>query len=133
MLKNHWGVTVDSDKPITGVLNTNSIAFEWLSDEICLTCEEIEEETPEDEWEFIECSSDHTRFLGDWLKDDEGKYYPDPAGEFAAIEGEIYTQVVFSKVTKRVALCSPCYPGQGDLDSEGEFLAYTLPAELLND
>ncbi|GAG12597.1 unnamed protein product, partial [marine sediment metagenome] len=54
-----------------------------------------------------------------------------PEGEYAAICGEIYTQVVFSKNTTKCQLCSPCYPGQGDIGSIGEFLTYTLPSELM--
>lgn len=68
--------------------------------------------------------------IGDWVKDEAGLYDPDPAGEFAAIvdyDANVVA-VKHSKVTKRCALCSPCYPGQGDLESEGDYLAYDLPA-----
>ena len=141
---NHWGKWVCSDDPVTGVINTNAIAWEFVSDEICLTCMDIEaeiqaefdaEEHDEDDldepnFDMIECDSSHTRIFGDWLVDDKGKYYADPNGEFAAIENELYTQVVFSKTTKRCNLCSLCFPGQGDLGSVGEFLTYCLPDYL---
>ena len=137
---NHWGKFVNPEIPITGVINTNAIAWEFITDEICLTCEDIAEEEAEydengeliegDQYLDIECDSSHTRIFGDWLQDDKGKYYADPNGEFAAIEREIYTQVVFSKTTKRCNLCSPCYPGQGDLNSKGKFLTYCLPDYL---
>lgn len=68
--------------------------------------------------------------IGDWVKDEDGLYEPDQAGEFAAIvdyDSNI-VMVKHSKVVKRCALCSPCYPGQADLESEGEYLGYDLPA-----
>ena len=143
----HWGVWVDSEKPVTGVLSHNQIAWEWIGDEgHCLTCAEIEKEIQEEctsddgtvDWEEYEseadgimCEGDHERLLGDWKQDEEYKWYPNPEGEWAAIQRESTVQVAFSKTTTRGALCSPCYPGQVDLGSEGEFLAYTLPGELL--
>jgi hypothetical protein len=138
---NHWGIWVDSEAPVTGVLNSFDIAWEWIDDERCLTCEEIAEEAkreaeasgeevPEDLFDFIECDSSHTKIIGDWREDADGKLEPDPEGEFAAIVGEVYTQVLFSKETKRCALCAPTYPGQADLDTPGEFLAYDLPENL---
>lgn len=157
----HYGKYVDSETPITGVISNNNILREFISDEICIDCEqiysdidlEIESETDEgvlleleESKEYIECDSSHIKLFGDWIEvtgSDLQKeknlcwyivngtgYYPDKNGEFAAIEMESETQIVFSKYTKRAALCSPCFPGQGDLDSSGEYLAYDLPKEL---
>jgi hypothetical protein len=138
---NHYGKWVGSETAITGVLNTNQIAWEWVNDEICLTCEyaineiendiDMDEDEKQSELEFIECDSSHTRLLGDWIFQDDKEYVPDESGEFAAIENEFTVQVIWSKYTTRGALCSPCYPGQVDLGSDGEFLAYTLPDYLL--
>lgn len=142
---NHWGVWVDSEEATTGVLNVGSVAWEWLDNEHCLTCEEwIEEldrqlkdgEIDEDEYyhetESIECDSGHERIIGDWIKDNEGLWDADRVGgEFAAIENESTVQVIWSRYTKRGALCSPCYPGQVDLDTPGDWLAYTLPDYLI--
>jgi hypothetical protein len=69
--------------------------------------------------------------IGKWLKNSDGKYEADKSGEYSAIVTECETQVVFSNNLKRCALCSPCFVGQGDLDSEGEFLAYNLPDDIL--
>lgn len=68
--------------------------------------------------------------IGDWVKDRDGLYEPDQAGEFAAIVDydSNVVMVKHSTVIKRCALCSPCYPGQADLESEGEYLGYDLPA-----
>ena len=141
MITNHYGHIVDSEKPVTGVLSIHDIDFSWITDDICLTCESIvqdiedddtlTDEEKEEELEYIECDPCHDKIFGDWLQDSEGKYYPDPSGDFAAIERETVVQVVYSKHTARGALCSPCYPGQVDLDSAGDYLAYTLPADLL--
>lgn len=139
---NHWGKWVDSENPITGVVTNNQV--EWLMEEVdrgiditlAEAVEDYKQEFPNanddqiaEEFEFWDSSTD-TILIGSWRKDSEGKYEPDPTGEYAAIVGEIYTQVVYSKVTKRCALCSPCYPGQGDLESAGEFLTYDLPADM---
>ena len=136
MITNYW----DKYKGITigGVISNNSVEF--LNDEIFngnsidLDYEAFLEENSdveEEDFPEYESNGDSTYLIGNWLKDESGKYYPDPDGEYAAICGEIYTQVVFSKYTKLCALCSPCYPGQGDLDSVGEFLTYNLPADLI--
>jgi hypothetical protein len=137
MLKNHWGIQVDSETPITGVETNNRIEF--LADEIYssnsinLTFETwVKEECPSiEEQEDYEWSNDQTFLIGSWKKDSDGLYIPDQTGEYSAIVGEIYTQVVWSRTTKKCALCSPCYPGQADLDSTGEFLAYCLPDDLM--
>jgi hypothetical protein len=137
---NHWGKWINSEQPVTGVLSIHSIEWDGVGDEICLTCEEIyaeitaqyeDEEERDEELESVECDSSHTKIWGEWKKDEEGKYEPDKTGEFAAIVRETVVQVVWSKFTARGNVCSPCYPGQIDLDSEGEFLAYTLPDYLL--
>ena len=74
-----------------------------------------------------------TVLIGSWKKDSDGLYEPDKTGEYAAICGEIYTQVVWSKTTGKSALCSPCYPGQCDVDTPGDYLYYALPADMLED
>lgn len=147
-MQNHWGVWVDSEVPVPGVVSANLINWEYLDNEICLDCEQIyaeidreheenggsgEEENFRD-YDEVECF-DHTKLFGDWIKDEEGKYIPDKEnGEFAAV----YTQgsfndftVIWSKfIKKNVALCSPCAPGCGSIDSNGSFSCYELPPYL---
>lgn len=140
---NHWGKWVNSEVPVTGVQGINTIP-EWVlsEDGIALGCEECEARKecrecthPED---CLDCTWEHNcdccenqgpYLLGTWRKDQSGRYEPDPAGEYAAILREDVVQVVQSKYTRRAALCSPCYPGQADLDTPGEFLAYCLPED----
>ena len=153
-------------EPITGVISSNKVAWEFVDNEICPTCEEIEEEIMKCDTcpecggdllqispDYVECEecleeydmdgnleriecSDHTKLIGDWIKDADGLYAPDEKGEFAAIVTSSSfncVQVVWSKWTTNVrAMCSPCFPGQADLDSgEGNIVAYTLPDYLL--
>lgn len=164
---NHWGKWVDSEVATMGVLSVNDVAFEWLDDFHCLTCEngldDIEAERNisledgfliawdgeiiegedeindyfDNEVELVECDSDHLRLIGDWCQDDKGEWMADRAGDFAAIEQGSTVQVIWSRYVVRGPLCSPCFPGQADinadssLDYEGGFLAYTLPDYLL--
>jgi len=141
---NHYGVWVVSDTPTTGVVTNNHVEWlseeidkrinlayeEWLDNQHRLEWGDADEGEEEDiETEFESNPSD-TILIGDWIRDDDNLYKPDKTREYAAIVGEICTQVVWSKTTKRCALCSPCYPGQGDLDTPGDWLAYDLPADM---
>jgi len=134
----HYGIWVNTENPITGVESNNCIF--WLGEEISNGIDLIwEEHITECEicqgdgiCEIAECweySGDI--LIGDWIKDKDGLWTYDPEGEYAAICREIYTQVIYSKYTRRCALCSPCYPGQGDLGSIGKFLTYAMPPELV--
>ena len=137
-MQNHYGVTVDLTKPTTGVQQAN--VAEWIDDEIVngidLAWDEHEEECTNEE--HYECGPEErgTVLIGSWFKNQAGQYEPDTAGEYAAIVGEIYVQVVWSRHTKRCRPCSPCYPGQGDLGTpcdEGGFIAFDLPPDVYGD
>lgn len=131
-------------EPVTGVIFAHNIAWENVDEEICPTCEEFrkeyEETTPEDEQEdemdfYLECF-DHEKLIGDWKKNEDGLYEPDETGEFAAIVTSSTfscVQVIWSKYTREVrAMCSPCFPGQADLESgAGNILCYDLPDYLV--
>ena len=130
---NHWGIWVDPEKPITGVISNNLIV-QFISDEmyngIDLDYETwVNSPDYDPELEDYYDSSDSTYLIGDWIKDLDGLWGYDPDGEYAAIVRESTTQVIFSKYTKRAGLCSPCYPGQADNESKGRFLAYDLPKD----
>ena len=141
-------------EPITGVISANNVAWECVDEEICPTCEEVYEEIIEkqrscscngegcdlceeinEEFDNVECF-DHSKLIGDWKKDEDGYYIPDEEKEFSAIVTSSTfncVQVIWSKWTTNVRnMCSPCFPGQADLDSgAGNIVAYTLPDELL--
>jgi len=131
----HHGVTVSSELPITGVIDTT--APEWLLEEIDLHgldldfeehCKECTKEFHDD---CYDSGAGTTHLLG-YKKDAKGDYVPDLDAQFCAIVNgnENTIQVTYSKWVSRAALCSPCYPGQGDLENSGEYLAYTLPPKI---
>jgi hypothetical protein len=128
----HYGITVSSESPITGVIDTS--APEYLSEEIDLHGIDLdfEEHCKECNKEFHdECYETglSTSYLLGYKKDIKGDFVPDMDAEFSAIVNgnENTTQITRSKWVSRVMLCSPCYPGQGDLGNSGDYLAYTLP------
>ena len=139
---NHYGKWINSEKPITGVISNHTA--QWLYEEsynaIDLDYTEFAHEIENDDLlsedekqialDNYESMGDNTLLIGSWLQDEKGLYYPDPDSEYAAIMRESVTQVVWSQFTKKCALCSPCYPGQGDLDSKGDYLAYDLPVDI---
>lgn len=157
---NHWGKYVNTEKPVTGVISSNKINWEFVDNEICTTCEMWEREiqeltycpkcdtkltkgecleclwTKEEEYESLECE-DHEKLIGDWVLDTKTHLYDiDLNGEFAAIVTDSTfncVQVIWSKFTAtNKKLCSLCFPGQVDLDSDdGEFTGYTLPDYLI--
>lgn len=136
---NHWGIWVDPETPITGVISNNQV-IQFLVDEIFdgidldwiehVESSEHDLDDPDycDICEFWDMSQS-TILIGDWIRDSNGLYDYDPMGEYAAIVRESTTQVVYSKYTRKAGLCSPCYPGQADMESDGQFLAYDLPPE----
>lgn len=133
----HYGISISSEVPITGVVDTT--APEWLLGEIDQHGIDIdfEEHLKEcskeyhDDCYYNDCPS----YIIGYKKDEKGDFVPDTASEFSAIVNgnENTTQVTRSRWASRVALCSPCYPGQGDLDTSGEYLAYSLPPDIWGD
>lgn len=106
--------------------------------------DEVEEHDDWDEevmnWNDGYYGDSETYLIGSWKKDEDGhgQYVPDPdaeGAEYAAIVREFVVQVLWSKRVVRVrSMCSPCYPGQADLDSgeeEDGILAYALPLEVM--
>jgi len=158
MKRNHYGIIVDSEKPVISVVTNHqpeylcNDIYEYGIDidlvEYLASCESDEDiETVMDTWE------QGTLIYGfrEWLHEGTGLavaiklveehqpyaivagkkiFVPDHSCEYQAIVGEVYTQVLRSEWVQRVDLCLPRYPGQGDLDTPGDFLAYTLPKEI---
>ena len=141
---NHYGVFVNKNEPTTGVYNGNQINWEFMDyDYICLdcesyikehelTCQEYQENEYCDCLDFLECSN-HTHLYGSWKIDDNGLYEPDKTGEYAAIydSNQNVFQVIWSKTIVTGGLCSPCYPGQVDIGSQGDFTAYAFPDDMI--
>lgn len=72
---------------------------------------------------------DDTRLIG-FMKDEEGQYVEDPKAEYSCVLGESYGQVTQSLYICKCNKCSPCYPYQGDLETEGDEWAFTLPPDV---
>ena len=142
--KNIYGKWMDTDIPVTGVTTGNNVP-DWFDDEfynaIDLGFENYESDLKDsldtgmiDQSEYDDMLDSYepnmtTYLIGDWIKDENDQWIPDPDGDYSAIydNNDNYIQIVLSKTTKRCNHCSPCFPGQADLDSDGEFLAYCLP------
>jgi hypothetical protein len=149
MITNHYGITVDSEKPVTGVFSNNRIEF--LSEEIFAgnyvgLCQEdyLEEIYPKEEEEFDGDMGSEDFLIGFIKTTDKEKafywypkrkigYMPDEKAEYSTIIREFTSQVVRSNWFIRGALCSPCYPGQVDADTSGEFLAYSLSPDVIGE
>lgn len=135
-IRNHYGVLIDVSQPSTGVVQNNRVD---ISDECWEGVDIGYEDHKFDGHET--CTSDECWYenvgpwlIGSWKKDEKtGNWSPDQTGEYAAIVRESTTQVVWSeRIVLRAAMCSPCYPGQVDLDSgvadeKDGFMAYDLP------
>ena len=115
-----------SEQIVTGVASVHGP--EWLWDEvdygesIDLTCIECHLENDDSQDVYYDmcdgCDMSHEYLIGSWRKDSEGLYEPDPDGEYSAIVRESVVQVVYSRWVQLVWPTSPCFPGQGDLDSQ---------------
>lgn len=70
--------------------------------------------------------------VGSWVQDSNGLWDVDRDGEFAAIVDydSMTAQIVYSQWVTRGALCSPCYPGQVDLGTPGEYMGYDFPPDM---
>lgn len=131
MITNHYGHTVDSEVPTTGVVSSNSPEFinDDLLNAIDYDCEMyiLEHEEGADDY----YNDEPTYLIGfKRCENDKTKFEEDENAEYSAICTNQYTQITRSGWTCRVALCSPCYPGQGDLETAGGYLAYTLPPKV---
>lgn len=69
--------------------------------------------------------------VGDWVKTARGQWDPEKEGLWAGILYDDVLVVHYSRqVVEGVAMCSPCYPNQANLDSEGDLVAYDVPEHL---
>lgn len=137
MVTNHWGKWVDSEIPTTGVFQTNicEFVYEDAFNGVDLSWEE-HLKSHDDVEDHEDCyTNESPNYLIGYRKDSQGLYEPDPEAEYSAIvRGENnVTQVTASKWVIRCALCSPCYPGQGNGDSEGDYLAFAIPPDVVGD
>lgn len=124
-------------KAITGVINTNDM--EHIGDELTGAIDldfenhllECKNEYHDDCW-----YSDESTYLIGFKKGRDGKWAPDRKAEWSAIVnggGHYTTQVVRSRWYAMSHYCSPCYPGQGDLNTPGALKAYAPPPDIFGE
>jgi hypothetical protein len=117
-------------------LNYIDLSFEEYALEV-ENNDSLTEDEKERELEFYE-NDNATYLIGDWVKDPQGKYIPDEAGEFAGTIHEGIICVEYSKTTRKVGYTSLCFlmaDGSGPcghLEQDGEVLAYDLPKDFYN-
>jgi hypothetical protein len=134
------------DFPITGVMRCTQAVWEDAYNQgVDLSFDQFEKDyidehgcpPPDEVCECIEID-EPVFLLGDWEEQPDGNWDYKPRCEgkgFAAILGWLggapIVTVVWSETVRTVlSMCSPCCPGQADLDSgAGEILAYALPAD----
>ena len=130
------GHTRTPDTPITGVCDSSAPewVYENIADAIDPDYEEYLVNNPDDEYGDEYYNDEPIYLIGFIRTATFDEYEPDPAAEYSAIVGPIYTQVVKSKWISRCVMCSMCYPNQGDLsDMVGYQVTYTLPPEVWGD
>ena len=143
-ITSHYGIIINNDKPITGVLNINNI--EWIIDDILTgidtnfiehkkNCNDCEIDDNGNKYHDICYQSDSLEgyLVGFILNEVTGKYDIDYTKEYSYIVNEDTIQIVHSKYVSLCSLCSPCYPGQGDADSPGKYLTYTLDEDIFGE
>lgn len=121
---------------IGGVVQTNKVS--WLYEDmfnhgIDIDFEEHLKECKNEYHDDCYFNDTPTYIIGFKLDETTGKYDIDTDKEYSAIMSETYTQVVHSKYYSLCALCSPCFPNQGDNDTKGNNLTYALPESLYDD
>lgn len=116
--------------PITGVLNANMAAWLWDEREIHLGPLGVESDVNIPP--TSDCG-DYPILYGGWVRVN-GKYNPSDTCSFAAVfnPDSNTVQVVRSCYAVHCRPCSPCFPGQGDVDSDGSLFAYCLPPKLMS-
>jgi len=85
--------------------------------------------------EFLSDYESDLDLFGDWGKDSKGNYQPmgDDHGFSAIYRPDVnVVQIVNSKYIMKGWACSPCYPGQVDLDTPGNLWGYCLPPDMMD-
>lgn len=70
-----------------------------------------------------------TLLYGFKFNEETNKYEEDPTADFSIIFGELYAQVTQSKYMAFCNKCSPCFPYQGDLETPGDIMTFSIDKE----
>jgi len=126
----HYGVIAHKDEPIRGVVLTSRPEFLHEDEADGIDLSWLEHLSVCEKDDHSECMYGESDVLIGFIETTDGVFEIDVEAEYSAFVRSPYTQVLRSKHAKRCALCSPCFQGQGDLDSDGEYLTYDLPPEV---
>lgn len=131
----HWGRTIVSTEPTTGVGNLHDIGHLYGDvhiNGIDPIFEEYVKEHPDEElyeWESTEL------YYG-FIQAEDGKYDINPDAPFAVIwsdwAGGTYS-IIKSPYVQFCTPCSPCCPGQVSLGQPGEYLGFSPSIEDLDE
>ncbi len=120
----------DYDLAITGVFSLRSVCDwtvqDWLDNG-------IDPDAAGYEWDGYQ----QTSILIGFKEGTDGKYEEDLTADYSAIVSLDFAggvvQVVRSKFFTRSAMCSPCFPGQADADTPGDYICFALDPEDIYD
>ncbi|SDL15453.1 hypothetical protein [Halarsenatibacter silvermanii] len=117
----------------TGVIHKRYVPWLWTEDRIDLAWVEHAKSCSKEAHSGCRIGKG-PRLYGGWEPADGG-YRPREDTDYALIaRPERQTlQVVKSRFVLSCAQTSPCYPGQGDLETPGELLAFCPPPDLLDE
>lgn len=127
-----------SKKNITTGVVTNSNYPEWVSDLLYYSRGTIDLDY--ESWKEDNSKSDTEEYQGEggnyligFVKR-KGTYKPKKGEKLVCVVGDTYTQILKSDYITLCRKCSPCYPDQGDVETEGDdYFAYTPPPEAIED
>lgn len=127
-----------TETPIVGVASIHDFDLDALTslhefdpawEEHKETCEKYKAEGECDCMDYAE--TDITYYAdAEWQKGEDGLWDAPGATMKFASNDRGYVQVLLSPHTERHGKCSPCYPGQADLDAEGDLLCYAVPPDM---
>lgn len=135
---------------VTGVISPNSMEFVW--DEFmndcrpdCLFCKQESEKecdacsldfSGRGIWIGLISTEEKTEDTLFWNEETKEGLMINPNAEWVARYNPEYNtiQIIKSNWATHCHKCSPCYPGQGDLDTPGDLCcAYAPPPEVIGD
>ena len=126
----HYGVPVSTGVPVPGVFTNGDVDFLFDLDMDDVLYQEHIAGCKKDEHDLCDTPEDTHEWLGGFTLVGEGGkllWARNLETNIAFDVSEIYSRVFASQWVIKSCLCSPCYPGQGDVDSNGEYLAYSFP------
>lgn len=134
---NHYGTCITSDVPTGGVVEINEVNPEFLDDMIMnginTSFEAFKDKYGEDRADEFEEHPDDEILVGYYRDEIYGDYKECQNIPFSCIILGHTIHITNSVYVIKGAPCSPCCPGQVSIGEDGNFTAYSLPAEAYVD